>query len=67
MSAVYHIHESYATVGARSDIDGAYPKVVVNTNRTNADGAVLKMSPKVARSLARQLNKWARAVDGLKR
>lgn len=67
MSGVFKVDESCATVGARVDIDGAIPKVVVDTNRTSDDGAILEMTPKVARALARQLNKWARLVDSVSR
>ena len=67
MSGVYRIHASTATVGARVDIDNAIPKVIVDTDRCSEEGVVLEMTPRVARALARQLNKWAKLVDGATR
>ena len=61
------INASTATVGARTDIDSLIPKVVVDTDRCSEDGAILEMSPKAARALARQLNKWAKLVDSVSR
>ena len=61
----YRVSETYATVGAREDIDGMMRTVVVDTNRTKGDdeATVIIMTPRVARSLARRLAKWARYVD----
>jgi hypothetical protein len=67
VSGVYVINDSTATVGARTDIDGLIPRVVVDTNRCSEEGAILEMTPKVARMLARQLNKWAKLVDSVSR
>lgn len=57
------VNEAYATVGAREGIDGVSRRVVVNTNRTLPDAAILEMSPRVARALARRLNRWARLAE----
>lgn len=60
---IHTVNDTYATVGAQEDIDGATRRVVVKTNRTDPDAPVLHMTPKVARALARRLNRWARLVD----
>ena len=68
MSGVFKVDATYATVGARVDIDNACPMVIVDTdNRVSVDSVVLKMEPRVARALARQLNKWAKLVDSVSR
>ena len=59
------VDESFASVGAREDIDGCVPLVVLCPNRQkdDAERIELTMEPKTARALARRLNRWARMVS----
>lgn len=57
--------DTFATVGAREDIDGCVPLVVFCPNRQTdeAERVELTMEPKVARALARRLNRWAKLAS----
>lgn len=61
----YEVDNSFAIVGARQDIDEAFPRVFVTPDRREDDDNQfeLAMTPKVARTLARRLKKWADLVD----
>lgn len=53
----------FATVGAREDIDGAYPEVVFCPDRRAESLVEIRMEPRTARALARKLNRWAKLVS----
>lgn len=60
----YWLDETFATVGAEEDIDGACLNVVLTTDRReDYEGVVIEMTPATARALARRLNRWARLVS----
>lgn len=61
---VYEVDEAFATVGALEDIDGDWPRIVLNPDRRHGDdGLELIMEPRVARALARRLNRWAKLAS----
>lgn len=59
------VSEAFATVGAREDIDGACPRVVLVPSRDLplSEQVELTMEPATARALARRLNRWAKFVS----
>lgn len=59
------VDETYATVGAREDIDGYGLKVVLCPSRQTdiEDQVELFMTPQVARAVARRLNRWAKLAS----
>ena len=60
----HDVNSSFATVSGREDIDGAFPVVILVPNRTDDEAVALKMTPAVARKVARKLNLWAKRVEG---
>jgi hypothetical protein len=59
----YELHSVYGTVSAQLDIDGSIPQVIVTADRRVDDLMQLRMTPRQARRLAKQLNHFARLID----
>lgn len=59
----YNVNESFATVGSQEDVDGCCPLVILTHNRNSDDPIQLLMSPRVARMVARRLNRAAKLIS----